>query len=268
MTDLTSFGDQLRQWRARRRMSQMDLALEAEISTRHLSFVETGRSKPSREMVLMLADGLAVPPRERNLLLVAAGFAPHYAERPLDDPALTAAKAAIETLLAAHEPFPALAVDRHWTVLAANRGILRLFGEDALNHGPLNALRAGLDPQGLGKDIVNYGEWRGHILERLRQQIAVTGDPLLADLHEELAAYPEPPHQHDGAASRDFAGILVPFRLASPAGVLSFLSTTTVFGTPLDVTLSEIAIETFFPADPATAAILRQMADAETGGPA
>lgn len=256
MNQLRPVGDQLRDWRQRRRLSQLDLALDADISTRHLSFVETGRSRPSRDLLLHLADQLAVPLRERNALLLAAGYAPAYAERALDDPALASARTAVELLLKAHEPFPALAVDRHWNLVAAN-GAVGPFLEGAapeLLAPPLNVLRLSLHPQGLGSRIVNLGEWRAHILERLRQQIAASADAGLLALHDELAGYPAPA---DRAAPADYGGVFVPMRLRTAAGELSFFSTVTVFGTPVDVTLSELAIEAFFPADEATARALR-----------
>lgn len=251
-----TFGSQLREWRQRRHLSQLDLAGEAEVSTRHLSFVETGRAMPSREMVLRLADRLEVPLRERNRLLTAAGFAPMYGERRLDDPALSAAREAIELVLKGHEPYPALAVDRHWSLVSYNRAVpLLLAGLPAeLLAPPVNVLRLSLHPDGLAPRIVNLGQWRAHLLARLRQQVAVSADPVLAALADELRAYPAPPEaQHDSVE----AGVVVPLVLRTDAGVLSFISTTTVFGTPVDVTLSELALETFFPADAATGAALR-----------
>ena len=250
-------GNLLRDWRLRRRLSQLDLALEANISTRHLSFLETGRARPSREMVLRLADQLAIPLRERNVLLNAAGFAPVFAERPLDDPALARARQAVELVLAAHEPFPALAVDRHWTLVAANAAIPPLLAgaAAALLAPPVNVLRLSLHPDGLAPRIANLAEWRGHLLERLRRQIELTGDPVLAALLGELAAYPAPPA--GPRAARDHGGVIVPLELLTPGGRLAFFGTTTIFGTPLDVTLAELALECFFPADAATAAALR-----------
>jgi transcriptional regulator with XRE-family HTH domain len=239
-------------------MSQLDLALEAEISQRHLSFVESGRSAPSREMVLALAECLDVPLRERNLLLLAAGYAPLFPERSLDDPAMRAARHAVELVLGAHEPYPALAVDRHWTMVAANGAVAPLLADiadRALLAPPVNVLRLALHPQGLAPLVVNLGEWRSHLLERLRRQVEVTGDRVLDDLLAELAAYPA--REAEGGGSHDDVGVAVPLRLATPGGVLSFLSTTTVFGTPVDVTLSELAVEAFLPADEATAEAMR-----------
>ena len=256
-------GALLRDWRQRRRMSQLDLACEAEISTRHLSFVETGRAAPSRHMVLRLAEQLDVPLRERNLLLVAAGYAPVYPERPLADPALEPARRAVDLVLAGHEPYPALAVDRHWALVASNRAVAPLLaGVDAsLLQPPVNVLRLTLHPGGLAPRIANYREWRSHLLERVRRQVEATGDAVLAALVEELAAYPAPDGAETGTSSGvDYAGVVVPFQLATEAGVLSFFSTTTVFGTPVDVTLSELALESFFPADAATAEALRRIA--------
>jgi len=253
-------GEQLREWRRRRRLSQLDLALDADISSRHLSFVETGRARPSRGMLLRLADRLDLPLRERNALLLAAGFAPVHPQHSLDDPALAAARGAIDLLLAGHEPYPALVVDRHWNLLSANRAVaLLLVGVDpALLAPPVNVVRISLHPVGLAPRILNLAEWREHILHRLHHQIAATADPALAALAEELATYPVPAGSPARAVPVGAASVLVPLRLASPRGELSLIGTTTVFGTPLDVTLAEIALETFLPADPQTAVILRQ----------
>jgi transcriptional regulator with XRE-family HTH domain len=256
------FGEHLRAWRLRRRMSQLDLAGEADISTRHLSFVETGRSVPSREMVLRLAERLEVPLRERNALLVAAGYAPMYRERPLDDPALSAAREAVQLILKSHEPYPALAVDRHWNLLAHNALVPHLLAGVAasLLQPPVNVLRLSLHPEGLAPRIVNIGQWRHHLFERLRQQIQATGDTQLQALEQELRSYPVPP---DGDATRlegEVLGIVVPLRFRTGAGVLNLISTTTIFGSPVDVTLQELALETFFPADAFTGEALRQLA--------
>ncbi|MPY87575.1 MAG: helix-turn-helix domain-containing protein [Luteitalea sp.] len=257
-------GDLLREWRQRRRLSQLDLACEADISTRHLSFLETGRSQPSREMVLHLAERLDVPLRERNTLLMAAGYAPVFPERPLDDPALLAARRAIDVVLAGHEPYPALAVDRHWTLIASNAALSPLLAgvEPSLLQPPVNVLRVSLHPEGCAPRIVNLSEWRLHVFERLRRQIDLTGDPLLVELLGELHGY----HVSDSAeaarpsADRDYAGVVVPLQIRTNGGTLSFFSTTTIFGTPIDITLSELAIESFFPADTATAEALRAAA--------
>jgi transcriptional regulator with XRE-family HTH domain len=259
MTSLRPIGDHLRTWRQRRRMSQLDLALEADISQKHLSFVESGRSAPSREMVLRLAERLSVPLRERNLMLLSAGYAPSFPERSLDDPALRPAREAVDLILKGHEPYPALAIDRHWNLLATNAAVAPLLAgvtEPFLLKSPVNVLRLGLHPGGLAPLITNLAEWRGHLLHRLRDQIAITGDPVLIRLSHELSGYPgaEP----ESGPGRDYAGLAVPLQLKTAAGTLSLLSCTTVFGTPLDVTLSELALETFFPADPATAEILRR----------
>jgi transcriptional regulator with XRE-family HTH domain len=258
-------GDLLREWRQRRRMSQLDLALEADISTRHLSFVETGRAQPSRDMVLNLAEQLEVPLRERNVLLVAAGFAPVFPERPLQDPAMQAARKAVDLVLAGHEPYPALAVDRHWTLVAANAAVQRLLGgaDAALLTPPVNVLRLSLHPKGVAPRIANLGQWRAHLLARLHHQVEVSGDAVLDDLMRELAAYPAPDGvKRSGAAGEsDYAGVVVPLRLVTDTGVLSLFSTTTVFGTPLDITLAELALEAFFPADTATAEALRRLAE-------
>ncbi|MFP3567914.1 helix-turn-helix domain-containing protein [Paraburkholderia sp. SIMBA_030] len=259
-------GDLLREWRQRRRMSQLLLAAEADISTRHLSFVESGRAVPSREMVMHLAERLDVPLRARNALLVAAGYAPMFRERPLSDPQLAAARGAVELVLKGHEPYPALAIDRHWTIIAANNALAPLLAgaSPALLKPPVNALRLSLHPDGIAASIVNWHPWRAHVLARLQRQIEVSGDDTLSALRDELAAYPAPLDAdatgHDNTA---ISQIAVPLRLRTPIGVLSFFSTTTVFGTPVDVTLSELAIEAFFPADQQTAAALREFAETQ-----
>lgn len=254
-----TIGHLIRDWRQLRRLSQLDLALEAEISQKHLSFVESGRSQPSRDMVLLLAEHLGVPLRERNALLLAAGYAPVYLERALEDPGLKAAKSAIDLVLKGHEPYPALAVDRHWTLLAANAAVARLLGlvtDPALLRPPVNVLRLSLHPGGLAPAIANLREWRSHLLARLRQQIRATTDPVLAELLAEFLGYPV-----SGApVAAEEPAIVVPLRLRVGEATLSFISTTTVFGTPVDITLSELALETFFPADAATADALRRLA--------
>jgi transcriptional regulator with XRE-family HTH domain len=260
-------GDHLREWRQRRRLSQLDLALEAEISTKHLSFLETGRAQPSREMVLHLAERLDVPLRERNVLLVSAGFAPVFPQRPLGDPALQAARKAVDLVLKGHEPYPAIAIDRHWTLIAHNAAVpplLAAVADAALLQPPVNVLRLSLHPNGLAPRIANLGEWRPHLLTRLRQQIDVTADGELMRLLDELSAYPAPggAKAPRAAVNDDCAGVVVPLRFVTDAGALSLFSTTTIFGTPVDVTLSELAIESFFPADAATAELLRGVASA------
>ncbi|WP_315780547.1 MULTISPECIES: helix-turn-helix transcriptional regulator [unclassified Bradyrhizobium] len=250
-------GEHLRQWRQRRHLSQLDLALDAEISARHLSFVETGRAAPSRDMVLKLAERLDVPLRERNVLLVAAGYAPAFQQRPLDDPALKAAREAMHLVLKAHEPNPALAVDRHWNLVAANRMIAPLLAgiPERLLAPPLNVLRVALHPEGLAARTVNLAEWCGHLLERLHRQCEATADADLLTLYQELKSYPIP--ARSGPIATD--SVAIPLRLRVGADVLSFFSTTMVFGTPVDITLSELALETFFPADELTAARLKEM---------
>jgi transcriptional regulator with XRE-family HTH domain len=257
------FGEHLRHWRQHRRLSQEGLAQEAEVSTRHLSFVETGRSVPSREMVLRLADRLQVPLRERNALLVAAGYAPMYRERPLSDPALAPARQAVDLILKAHEPHPALAVDRHWNLLAANRMVTPLLAgaAPALLEAPVNVLRLSLHPQGLAPRILNLVQWREHLFERLQQQIRATGDAQLAVLLDELRAYPVPGAGQDRRLDGELLGVAMPFLFQPPDGpLLRLISTTTVFGSPVDVTLQELALETFFPGDEASAAALRELA--------
>lgn len=244
-------GGLLREWRQRRRLSQLDLACEARISTRHLSFLETGRAQPSRDMVLHLAERLDVPIRERNLLLIAAGFAPSFGERSLDDPALASVRAAIDMVLERQRPYPAFAIDRHWRVVASNSELPELYegcAEDLLRR-PINALRLTLHPRGMAPRIANLAEWRAHILARLKQQIDLTGDTEQLALRRELLSYPAPPDARE-TAERPVA---IPFQVKTSLGLLSFFTTTTIFGTPVDVTLSELALELFFPADAATA---------------
>jgi transcriptional regulator with XRE-family HTH domain len=265
-----SIGDLLREWRERRRLSQLALALEAEVSARHLSFLETGRARPSREMVLRLAERLEVPLRERNTMLLAAGFAPVYPERDLDDPALGVARATIDRVLAGHEPFPALAIDRYWTLVAANRVVPTLLTgvAPALLQPPINVLRLSLHPDGLAAQIANLPEWRAHLLARLSRQVELTADPRLSDLLQELRGYDANRETRgaDGSVSgHNPASVAVPLRLHTEHGTLSLISTTMVFGTPVDVTLSELAIEAFFPADAATADLLQRIAPNEVG---
>jgi transcriptional regulator with XRE-family HTH domain len=253
----TGVGPLLREWRRRRHMSQLDLSLEAAVSARHLSFIETGRSRPSAEMVLHLAEQLDVPLRERNQLLLAAGHAPAYGQRHLDAPELEPVRLALERVLEGHAPNPALVIDRHWGLVAANATVGALIAGAAphLLEPPVNVLRLSLHPEGLAPRIANLGEWRAHLLDRLGREAVISGDPALAALHEELAAYP----CDDPAPSPDLeaGAIAVPLRLRHDGGELSFISTVTTFGTALDVTVSELSIESFFPADAATAEVLR-----------
>jgi transcriptional regulator with XRE-family HTH domain len=251
-------GEHLREWRQRRHLSQLDLAGDAEISARHLSFVETGRSAPSREMVLKLAERLDVPLRERNVLLVAAGFAPAFPQRQLDDPALKSAREAINLVLKAHEPNPALAYDRHWNLVSANRMVAPLLEgvPERLLGQPFNVLRLAFHPEGLAPRTVNLGEWCAHLLERLHRQCEATADPELLKLYDDLKAYPIPARA--GPLPAD--AIAIPLKLRYHGEVLSFISTTMVFGTPVDITLSELALETFFPADEQTADRMRKIA--------
>ncbi len=262
--DTRAIGDHLREWRQRRRLSQLDLALDAEISTKHLSFLETGRAQPSRDMVLRLAERLDVPLRERNILLVSAGYAPVFPQRTLGDPALQQARKAVDLVLKGHEPYPAIAIDRHWTLVAHNAAVPLLLAGAAprLMQPPVNVLRLSLHPEGLAPRIENLAEWRAHLLARLRQQIDVTADPELMKLLDELAAYPAPGGAKAARVnvSQEHAGVVVPLRFATDAGTLSLFSTTTIFGTPVDITLAELAIESFFPADAATADMLRRLA--------
>ncbi|MFN7153449.1 MAG: helix-turn-helix domain-containing protein [Acidovorax sp.] len=258
-----SFGDHLRTWRQQRHLSQLELADEADISTRHVSFMETGRTNPSRDMVLRLCERLAVPLRERNALLVAAGYAPMYRERALDDPALAAARQAVELVLKGHEPCPAIALDRCWNVVATNRAahaLLAAHVSPALLAPPVNVFRLSLHPEGLAPRIANLAQWRAHLFERLRQQIQATADPALIALQAELQQYPATEESSPMVLVGEMLGVVMPFCFESVHGMLSLISTTTIFGTPVDVTLQELAVESFFPADDFTAKVLRDVA--------
>ncbi|MET8752727.1 helix-turn-helix transcriptional regulator [Streptomyces sp. NPDC004667] len=270
-----SVGMLLRTWRERRGISQLELAGRADSSSRHISFVENGRSRPSEEMVLRLADHLDVPVRDRNALLLAAGYAPRYAHTPLDAPAMGALRAGMEQLLTGYEPYPALVVDGTYTVVAANRGIAMLLDgmpEDLLEP-PLNAMRLTLHPRGLAPRIRNLRQWRGHLLAQMERQIALARSEPLRALYEEVAAYPPPPEPEPGPGAPRPGGadggeageepvpyIALPLLIEHDGHLLSFVSSISTFNTPLDVTVAELAIETFLPADPATVKYLRSLA--------
>lgn len=242
----SSAGELLRQWRLRRRFSQLDLALRAEISTRHLSFVETGRSKPSPEMIVHLAEHLAVPLRERNQILLAAGYAPRYRQRPLDDPSMAPVRAAVDMVLQAH-PYPALVIDRHWNLVQANAAV-GVFLTDVAPHlleAP-NVVRISLHPDGLGRVARNYEEYAAHLVARLRAMVDASGDPVLVALLDEALGWAG---AHVAAAAHDEPGVVMPLVLGLPQGELRLFSTLSTFGTPLDVTTEELTIEQFFPAD-------------------
>ncbi|MGO4213793.1 helix-turn-helix domain-containing protein [Terriglobus sp. 2YAB30_2] len=252
-------GEIMRSWRELRRFSQLALAVEAEISQRHLSFIESGRSAPSREMILHLAEHLDVPLRERNVMLLAAGYSPIYGDRSLQDPTLTHAMAALESLLRAHEPYPALLVDRQWNIVGTNQALAPLLDGVApeLLEPPANALRISLHPRGLAPNIVNLSEWRHHLLARLRRQFRISRDPALQVLLSELTDYPFQSSEWSNHSDNNLAHeIAIPLRLRTPKGVLSFLSTVTIFGTPVEIELSEVTLEAFYPADQETAQIL------------
>jgi transcriptional regulator with XRE-family HTH domain len=239
-------------------MSQLDLASEAGISSRHLSFVETGRSRPSREMVLHLAEHLDVPLRDRNSLLVGAGYAPTFQASDYDAPEMAAVRRAIDAVLAGHEPYPAILVDRRWTLVAANRAAVLLVEGVApeLLAPPCNVLRASLHPEGLAARIVNLAEWAHHIIGGLRRQVAVTGDEELRELEAELVGYADAQGAAPGPPTEAPGAVAIPVRLRSDDGELAFITTIATFGTALDITLAELAIEAFLPADAATAAAL------------
>lgn len=252
--DAHGVGPMLRTWRERRRMSQLELSLRAQVSTRHLSFVETGRSRPTSDMIMRVTEHLDVPLRERNTLLLAGGFAPAYPQRGLDDPSLHAISDALRRLLDAHRPYPAVVVDRVWTLVDANAavGVLTEGCAAELLEPPVNVLRLSLHPDGMAPRIGNLGQWRAHVLERLRRQAEATADGELYRLLNELRGYPG----NDGTPSPEPAEVVVPLRYRWRGTELSLLSTTSVFGTPRDVTVSELAVEAFFPTDAATTSAL------------
>ncbi|MEU0206722.1 helix-turn-helix domain-containing protein [Streptomyces canus] len=256
-------GPLLRAWREQRRVSQLELALRADSSARHISFIETGRSRPSEEMVLRLAEHLDVPVRERNALLLAAGYAPRFPETPLDDPALDALREGIERLIQGYEPYPALVFDAAYHVVAANRGIMMLLDgiPESLLRPPLNTMRLALHPEGLAPRIRNLREWRGHLLEQMRRQIALRRSESLRELYEEVSAYPVPaPETDDGPEQPDpVPYFALPMRIEHEGRTLSFISSTSTFNTPMDVTVAELAIETFLPADPSTVKYLHSL---------
>jgi transcriptional regulator with XRE-family HTH domain len=262
-------GGLLREWRRRRRMSQFDLACGAEISSKRLRFMESGRLRPSRGMLLRLATCLDVPLRDTNALLSAAGFASLYQERAFDVPELGIVRRAVEMVLGAHDPFPALVIDRHWTMLSANRAVAHLVAgaEPLLLRPPVNVLRLMLHPAGLAPRIVNLAQWRGHVIARLHRQIDLSGDATLIDLLEEIRDYPVP--REAGPCDQvEIGAAAIPLRLATIDGMLSFFSTTTLFGTPVDITVSELTIEAFLPADAETAEIMRRVAQRDRAKPA
>jgi transcriptional regulator with XRE-family HTH domain len=253
-------GPLLRAWREQRRVSQLELALRADSSARHISFIETGRSRPSEEMVLRLAEHLDVPVRERNALLLAAGYAPRYSETPLDDPALDALRAGMERLIQGYEPYPALVLNATYDVVAANRGILMLMDgiPESLLEPPLNAMRLTLHPQGLAPRIRNLPEWRGHLLAQMERQLALHRSDRLRELYEEVAAYPVP-ETGSGEPFDEAPYFALPMQIEHEGRVLSFISSISTFNTPMDVTVAELAIETFLPADPATVKYLQSL---------
>jgi transcriptional regulator with XRE-family HTH domain len=258
-TDRLPFGVLLRRWRERRRLTQADLAHAANSSTRHLSYLETGKSQPSRAIVTRLAELLDVPLRDRNTLLLAAGFAPAYHETAIDD--LTAAKAAMDRVLQAHRPFPAFAVDQHWNVILSNGALPQLYEGCAatLMRPPINAMRLILHPEGMGPRILNYVAWRAHSVSVLRQQVEARADPWLQALLAEVAGYPVPPGAMDRDGSTPPEALATPLRVATRLGAMSFLNTVTVFGTASNITLAELALEMLFPADEQTSRIANLM---------
>ncbi|HEX2315426.1 MAG TPA: helix-turn-helix transcriptional regulator [Thermomonospora sp.] len=262
--DVRPVGEQLRAWRQRRRLSQLELALEAGVSTRHLSFVETGRSAPSREMVLRLCEHLDVPLRDRNLLLVSAGYAPIYAETSMEEPRMDSVRAALRQLLTGHEPYPAVVVDRYWNLIDANAaaGFFMEGAAPELLEPPVNVLRLSMHPEGMARNIVNLAEWRAHMVDRVRRHVALTADESLSQLYKELRDYPVEPREDSPALFAAPTGneVLIPLRVRAADRELSFFSMIATFGSPVDITVAELAIESFYPADEETAAFLRERA--------
>src|SRR3954462_7274590 len=271
MTDIAALptvGALLREWRRRRRLSQLDLALEAGVSARHLRFVETGRSRPSAGMLLHLAEQLDLPLRDRNALLLAGGYAPVFGQRGLEEPEMEGVRATLDLVLRGHEPYPAVVVDRHWGLVAGNRAVALLTDGVApeLMAPPVNVLRVSLHPDGVARRIANLPEWRAHLLDRLGRQVVATGDPALAALFDELSALPGGAPARVGEDAWAAGEVAVPLQLRAGDAVLSFLSTMTTFATATDITLAELSIESFFPADAATAHAGRAVAADEGGG--
>ncbi|OLZ64466.1 transcriptional regulator [Streptomyces amritsarensis] len=262
-TSTPTVGALLRTWRERRGISQLELAGRAGSSSRHISFIETGRSRPGEELLLRLADRLDVPVRERNSLLLAAGYAPRYAQTALDDPSMATLREGIERLLTGYEPYPALVVDAVYNVVAANRGILMLLDglPEHLLTPPLNAMRITLHPEGLAPRIRNLTEWRGHLLAQMERQIALARSEPLRTLYEEVSSYPVAERPGGGEPEEPVPYIALPLVIEHDGRLLSFVSSIATFNTPMDVTVAELAIETMLPADPATVKYLRSLGD-------
>lgn len=256
----SNISDQLRIWRERRRLSQLELSLRANVSTRHLSFVETGRSEPGRELILRLSEELDIPFRERNLLLVSAGFAPIFQHRRYSDPSFDPVRKIIDLTLEKHRPFPAYAFNRHWNVVVSNAEVPELYEGvwDELVQPPINVIRTMLHPRGLAPRIVNLGIWWTHLTAQLRRQIELTADPTLRQLLQEVSSYPAAQSCHSVAAP--YADVVIPLRIRTSIGELSLIGATTVFGTPADITVEEIALETLYPADAVTDQAVRDAA--------
>lgn len=263
-TSTSDFGDLLRTWRERRRLTQLDLSGLADVSTKHLSHLENSKAEPSREMVLRLAEQLEIPLRERNVLLVAAGYAAVYPERELDAEEMAPVRDAIQQVLDGHEPYPAVAVDRAWDIVSMNRAAMLLAGDvDPAVLAPRpNSYRIALHPDGLARRILNFGELAHHLVSRLRHDARVSADPGLVTLLEEVESYPTVRAARLRPVTDASSVVVVPMRLAHPRGELAMFTTVATFGTPVDVTVEELAIETFFPADAETAARLARLAEA------
>lgn len=255
-------GDELRSWRERRRLSQLELSLRAEVSTRHLSFVETGRAQPGRELIVRLTEELQVPLRERNALLISAGFAPISQTRSFDDPSFDAVRGIIKVTLETHKPFPAYVINRYWNIVASNAAVPELFeGVDPkLLRPPVNTIRLLLHPRGVAPRVTNLSAWRTHLLTQLRRQVDLTADHRLEQLLSEVSSFPNP--RPDESASTSFDSPVIPLEIATRIGHLSFLSSTTIFGTPAAPTVEEISLEMLYPANTFTEKAVRQAATA------
>ena len=262
-------GTLVRHWRHQRSRSQLEIAHEIGVSPRHLSFVETGRSRPSPELIDAIGIHLDVPLRERNTMLLAAGFAPRYGHTSLDDPAMATVVSSLQRLLDAHEPFPGFVLDRHWNVVLTNSAAGALAGllPDQLLGPPMNVFRASLHPEGLAAHTLDFDRWAAYLLLQLRRQVTITDDPGLIALEAEVIAYPnivELSDRLDWAKPNDPPELLVPFRLDLGGIELSMFTTLTTFGTPRDITLDELAIELFFPTDTTTHEFFNEMSSGGT----
>lgn len=250
-------GTLVRHWRHQRSRSQLDVAYDIGVSPKHLSFVETGRSRPSPELINAIGIHLDIPLRERNTMLLAAGFAPRYQHTPLDDPAMAGIVESLQRLLDAHDPYPGLVLDRHWNVVLVNNGARALAAvvPEHLAGPPMNVFRASLHPGGLAAHTIDFDQWATYLLGQLHRLVTVTADPGLIEIEAEVTGYPnivELRARTDWTTPDATAELLIPYRLDVNGVQLSMFTTLTTFGTPRDITLDELAVELFFPNDAAT----------------